>query len=553
MRKSDKDGIVHIACGFDERMESPFLMLADSIKRRMNGHRKIVIHVLHTDSNSYCGAYLDQILSDQFDVVFYQVKNPHAGARMKNEVSAASYLRFLLPQLLDKIERVVYLDTDLIVLKDVSELYDTNLGDLALGAMVDYSIVGAHFLNHWPIGIEPNVWPVRQYMEEVVQLTDWNAYFNAGVLVMDLEQFRQRDIIRQCEEFVRRTANTRIFNDQDALNHVVNGAFHRLDPRWNVAASRKPEEFRQAEGDLAVVVELWRTDPWILHYVGPAKPWRANAPHTIWDHCYWREIAEGPMLPLLVEQYLDGCEREKITNLQSPNSLLARGKPKLGRQEITAYAKRFPGSSDLSPTFKALVENDAPWKGPRPLVIANSRFKHRGGVQKGEDLVFNLANACGHLIYGPYLWYPPGNYEVTFEISVSNQKRSRAARLVIEVVSDGNCFKAKQSISADRNVDHRSHTLAFELDGNEAFVEFRIFAVGCKGGSLSFHGVTLQSSPPSNLRAVSRAILGKSADVVIELLFPVTAGPDCLGAYLGRIPASDPQDQRLGDRACRYL
>jgi len=88
----------------------------------------------------------------------------------------------------------------------------------------------------------------------------------------------------------------RIFNDQDALNHALNGAYKRLDPRWNVQASRRPRDFDKAQGELAEVARLWLSDPWILHFAGPGKPWIGNMAGSHWDQRYWREAPASPVL-----------------------------------------------------------------------------------------------------------------------------------------------------------------------------------------------------------------------------------------------------------------
>src|SRR5271170_8075384 len=98
--------------------------------------------------------------------------------------------------------------------------------------------------NGWLLRVGPNAWTVEQYLTGVVQLTNWKTYFNSGVLVMDLVRFRKENFVADAVNFLERMDKMRFFNDQDALNHVINGAFAPLDPRWNVnAATRNEKEF----------------------------------------------------------------------------------------------------------------------------------------------------------------------------------------------------------------------------------------------------------------------------------------------------------------------
>jgi len=490
-----KDDSIHLAFCFDERMELPFLIVADSIKRRLKTRRKVVFHALHTNPLLYCETYLSRISSDVCEFRFYDVKNPLADINVTNGATSATYLRFLLPGLLNDIERVVYIDCDTIVLNDITALHDTKLDGRAIAAVIDFSIVGAHPLNDWTVGREAKFWSANEYVEQVVELNDWASYFNAGIVVMDLDEFRRRDLVKKCEEFLSRTNDERIFNDQDALNYVINGAFVQLDPRWNVQACRKPQDFASAKGPLAAAAKLWQTNPWILHYTGPGKPWIGHMPGTMWDRYYWREAALSPMIPELIEYYLAVCEREKLTNLFCPRDLLALGKPKLDEEAMLACASNFKDIPAVSSAMVSLVNGLDNWHGARLLVIPSEQFSQRGGTQYGDAVVFDLANFAGHLLYGPYFWYPPGLYEATFDFHVVNCAPRREGSLVIEVASDGDCYKAQQTINANDDIGEQARTLMFRLDGSETFVEFRLFASDHTNGRLWLRGVRLQSIP----------------------------------------------------------
>lgn len=484
-----RDDTIHVAAGFDGLMELSFLVMAHSIARRLKPGRKVVFHVLHTQPLRHVATFLDRFSSDACAFRLYAVDNPLADMRMRNGVTAATYLRFLLPELLADVERVAWIDCDTVVLRDIAELYDTDLDGFALAAVPDHSIAGAHPLNGWLIGEEPNTWPVDVYFEQIVGLDDWRTYFNAGILVMDLRQFRDRGLIDTCRGFVFRTDDVRIFNDQDALNHVINGAFKPLDPRWNVQASRKPRDFEKAQGALAEVARLWQSDPWILHYTGPGKPWIGNMAGSSWDRAYWREAMVCPILPELIELYLDTCEQEEMANLLSPRELLALGKPKLDEdalRQCAAGLQEVPAAS-----FDAVAGRLDAWSGGGALAIPARRFRHRDASREGEVFAFDLAGFVGHLVYGPYACYPAGNYEVVFDLAREDCDSGPGSRLVIEVAADLDCFKAQRTLEGGAELTERSRTLAFSLDGSELSVEFRIFVSGYAGGRLRFGGVRL--------------------------------------------------------------
>jgi lipopolysaccharide biosynthesis glycosyltransferase len=291
--QTGSSGTVHVACCFDQRMELPFLVLASSLKRHSKDDRKVVLHAFHSDPITLDLAYFAGLNSAAFELRLQQIANRFDGpAPWPSDLTAATLLRLQLPSVLKGVDRVVYLDSDLIVLKDITTLYETDLSDFPLAACLDFWLTCAPSLA--PPGWAAEEW--LKFLREIVGLADHKTYFNGGVLVMDLERFRSNDLMRAAEEFLEEKNYKTVYVDQDALNHVINGAFVRLDPRWNVLGSRSPTDL----GDAAALIN---SDPWIIHYAGPHKPWNGDGRRiTFWQR-FWQEAVASPVLPLLPRAY----------------------------------------------------------------------------------------------------------------------------------------------------------------------------------------------------------------------------------------------------------
>jgi lipopolysaccharide biosynthesis glycosyltransferase len=305
---------VHVACCFDRKMELPFLVLASSLKRHLNGDRKVVLHAFHSDPIAHDLAYFVGLKSATFELRLQQIENPFRGVgTWPSHLTAATLLRLLLPSILKDADRVIYLDCDLIVLRDITALYDTDLLDLPLAACLDFWLTGGPPFAPPIVGWGVAEW--RSFLSEVVRLADHEAYFNAGVLVMDLERFRTNGLNHAAEAFLERANYKTVYMDQDALNHVINGAFVRLDLRWNVLANRRATD---ADRDSAITAALSHSNPWIIHYAGPRKPWNCrDRGITVWYRRFWQEAAQSAVLPLLVRAYLQTCGQRGLTELQS--------------------------------------------------------------------------------------------------------------------------------------------------------------------------------------------------------------------------------------------
>jgi len=171
-------------------------------------------------------------------------------------VSKAAYLRLLLPRLVpEHLERLLYLDSDILCVGSLRELHDLDLRENVLGAVKDAhagklsEMGGLPGLAQYP-GLDPD-----------------GPYFNAGVLLIDLPSWRAEDVTGQCFEYIRRHAAEARFTDQDALNHTLYGKWHRLPKRWNHMV---------AEIDPCTVDGIGEAR--LIHSIGPVKLWDDSCP-----------------------------------------------------------------------------------------------------------------------------------------------------------------------------------------------------------------------------------------------------------------------------------
>ena len=468
---------VHVACCFDEKMELPFLVLASSLKRHLKGDRKVVLHAFHSDPIAHDLAYFVGLNSAMFELRLRHIENRfHHVASWPSHLTAASLLRLRLPSVLNGIDRVIYLDCDLVVLNDITTLYDTDLLDFPLAACLDFWLTGAPPFA--PPGWDVGEW--HKFLSEVVSLADWKTYFNAGVLVMDLNRFRNTGLVHAAEEFLEQTNYTTPFVDQEALNHVIDGAFVRLDSRWNVLAA------------------LGHSNPWIIHYAGPNKPWSCEGrPITFWNQRFWQEAAVSAVLPLLVRAYLETCDRRGLSRLQPAGVLLSSGKPRLSKDDILAHAEKYRAFTEAAQASESIardLDRRPEETNAAAALVSVDVLSHRGGVRDGETLIFDLRVADGHLVFGPYLWYPAGNYEATFNLAWTGVAPDPTGKLVIDIVDNADRCLAQRDLAPVPSATES--TLQFVVDRNELFLAFRVFATGFPAGELRFGGVKLRSHRP---------------------------------------------------------
>lgn len=183
------------------------------------------------------------------------------GLPVEGFTGKATWYRLFLPELLPSVERVLYLDSDLLILDSLTELFELDLGGWVLGAVTNV--------------------PQRADLGRAtwVGLPDDRAYFNAGVLLMNLELMRREGTVDGLLRWSVANAEKYGWRDQDALNVVLYKRRLPLHPRWNCMNSII--HFSWA-ADLcgAKAVEDARARPAIRHFEGPAwgKPWHLLSP-----------------------------------------------------------------------------------------------------------------------------------------------------------------------------------------------------------------------------------------------------------------------------------
>jgi hypothetical protein len=97
-------------------------------------------------------------------------------------------------------------------------------------------------------------------------------YFNAGVMVVDMERWRRDDVPGQVLDYLRQYRDTVFFMDQEGLNAVLAGKWGELDPRWNHNASIP--SYRRRHAGTGGASGAGDREPWIVHFAGTLKPWR---------------------------------------------------------------------------------------------------------------------------------------------------------------------------------------------------------------------------------------------------------------------------------------
>ncbi len=177
------------------------------------------------------------------------------------------HARLLLPHLATGAERLLYVDSDMLVRGDVAQLYDSDLYGKAFGAVQDLGCLTVSeptygLLNWRELGLPPD-----------------RPYFNSGLLLMNIPRWNELALSERVLEYVAQNPEQLRWPGQDGVNVIGGEHWTQLDPAWNsLYEALRTMDWSDDRTD-AATLSRFTVDPKIVHFIGPIKPWQASCAH----------------------------------------------------------------------------------------------------------------------------------------------------------------------------------------------------------------------------------------------------------------------------------
>ncbi|MBP3554187.1 MAG: 1-acyl-sn-glycerol-3-phosphate acyltransferase [Clostridia bacterium] len=243
------------------------------------------VYVLHTGITEGMMQRLYALANDNFTVSFEDVTSYMQSISDKLPIrdyySKTTYYRLFIAEMFPEYTKAIYIDSDTVVQGDISKLYHTDIGDSYLGACHEQAMV--------------QVDEYGTYVEKVIGISRHN-FFNAGVLLINCEQFRLRAVLDKFIEYLH-IYNFVVTQDEDYLNLICKDHVYWLDQRWNT----------EIFGEIPYPIE----EACVLHYIMTSKPWHyADCRHGDIFWKYAKETSVYEEILAIQEAYTD-AERER--------------------------------------------------------------------------------------------------------------------------------------------------------------------------------------------------------------------------------------------------
>ncbi|MBQ8886919.1 MAG: glycosyltransferase family 8 protein [Candidatus Gastranaerophilales bacterium] len=166
-------------------------------------------------------------------------------------VTLPTYFRFKLPKFLPKLDKILYLDCDVIVRTSLKDLFSIPLDNTATAMVLDADT------------------------EKESKRLSLEKYFNAGVMLINLGYWRKNNIGNKLFEYAQNNKEHILWQDQDIVNIVLKDEIKKIDKKWNYQYF----QYEELNND-----EL--ADSSILHIAGRFKPWLMPFESNVYDEYY---------------------------------------------------------------------------------------------------------------------------------------------------------------------------------------------------------------------------------------------------------------------------
>lgn len=368
----------------------PFLAVTlQSLVDNSSSSNQYSIKILHTNVNEENKRKISKYQRENIDIEFVNlncyVEKVKDKLFTRDYYTNTTYFRLFIPELYPQYEKALYLDSDTVVLADIAELYNTDIGENLVAAAQE--------------GVIQNIKVYQDYVEKVVGVASYKRFFNAGVLLMNLNELR-RFQFQEKILYLLSTVKYSVIQDEDYLNRMCKGRVKFVDSTWN----KMPIDIDN------VKIE----DIKLIHFNYVYKPWHFD--NVLYGEIFWeyaqktefindikfikenyteekknRDIESDKNLRLLAQKECDciGDDRQYKPTFETTKSEIEKSKERL---EILEKIKKL----ELEGKFDIDAENDPPTIVLTPENVdylkkkTSSKIKNKVANKVGEKFLKDL-------------------------------------------------------------------------------------------------------------------------------------------------------------------
>lgn len=255
----------NIVLCFDKNFIVPIATLLKSIELS-NPNEQFNIHIVTANlPASFQDSFEKNVNKNIFTLSYYRIDDSilkFCPIRPGDYVNIATYFRILLPSILPAdLDKVLYLDGDMIVVDSLSYLWELDM-------------------NNFGAAVVPCIHYGNPEEFKRIGLNKTEGYFNAGFMFINLKFWRENDIQNKTLKYIQDYPDRCKKHDQDALNYTLSDKLLYISTRYNHQRIFYEKDFNFSE-KLIGDVEESKMVPVIIHYCDLEKPWHKECFHPL--------------------------------------------------------------------------------------------------------------------------------------------------------------------------------------------------------------------------------------------------------------------------------
>lgn len=276
---------ITLVAAADDNFSMPLAVMVRSVLDTLGQDRKLNLYILDGGISAANRKRLQDSWQDARLTVAWCVPDlaPLRTLKVSGHINAVAYARLLIPDLLpDSVDKAIYLDGDLVVEHDLGAMWDLDVAPYELLAVQDMTLPYVDS----SVAL-PNYMDCAPYLTAARALSNPERhgipatakYLNSGVLVLNLQRWREQHTARRILDYLRDHKGEVIWHDQDGLNVVLSKTWAAMDERWNQIPHifRYPNWYASPFGEQTF--ERVQRAPWIIHFSTRTKPWHYDGAH----------------------------------------------------------------------------------------------------------------------------------------------------------------------------------------------------------------------------------------------------------------------------------
>lgn len=275
-----------------------------SIMENASKDYKYVIHIMNTDICEEMKQVLFSMSNENFEIRFENVTDYLESVSEKLPIrdyySKTTYYRMFIAEMFPEYDKAIYIDSDTIVLGDISELYHHDLGENYVGAANEQVMIQEDTYG--------------EYVEKVLGIDRYH-YFNAGLLLINCNEFRKNHVLDQFVELLH-MYNFVVTQDEDYLNLICKNRIFWLEQQWNT----------EVFGNIAYGEETFK----MIHYIMVSKPWHYE--ECRYQEYFWKYAKDTPVYEEIKEVLHSYTDEEREADRISGERLLQTAKDEIAKE-----------------------------------------------------------------------------------------------------------------------------------------------------------------------------------------------------------------------------